>query len=339
MFSDADRLREAARARRAQAFRPGTRANHRSHALLFVAFSLHFEFQDFPVRPQGLVCFGEFLLRSYSSPKSVLNVFSSVRRLHFLRGFTTEAFEDPQVFLWKRALPLTLRHLPIVAPPFPLQLLQRACVLADSLGARGRVFAALLAVTFYTMARLSSLVPVSLHTFDRTRLPTLADVREDGSSRSFHLKWAKNCQQTTQGYWVPLLACPGSGACPVARLDALRGLLEGAPGSTPLFSFPGEGTGAHPRKRGGFTIALAREWLRCLLCALGVRDKAFTFHSLRRGACTLAFRQGAAFTDLQQLGGWRSEAVRGYFSGMDARRRAARCLVSRAGTPTHPQAK
>ena len=224
-----------------QAFRPGTRANHRSHALLFIAFSFHFGFQDFPAGPQGLVCFGEFLLRSYTCPKSVLNALASVKRLHFIHGFPLEAFEHPTVFLWRRALPLTIRHLPSAAPPFPLQVLQRACTMASSLGARGRIFAALLAVAFYSMARLSSLLPHSLGNFDPTRQPTLADLRTEGDSFVLRLTWAKNCQLASQGFWVPLLPCPGSSACPVSRLRELRALLAGLPGAAPLFSFPGGG--------------------------------------------------------------------------------------------------
>ena len=315
-----------------QAFRPGTRANHKSHALLFIAFSFHFGFQDFPARAQGLVCFGEFLLRSYKCPKSVLNALASVCRLHFMHGFSLQAFEEPSLFLWRRALPLTLRHIPAAAPPFPLQVLQRACILTSSLGARGRVFAALLAVTFYSMARLSSLLPRSLSTFDHTRQPTLADVRVEGSSLVLWLKWAKNCQLASQGFWVPLLPCPGSPACPVMRVPDLQKLTAGLPRSAPLFSFPAVGADFGGRTGTGFTAGLARSWLSCTLAAMGEGGRGLTFHSLRRGACTLAFRQGAQLSDLQQLGGWRSDAVRGYFSEADARRRAATCLVAHSAS-------
>ena len=294
--------------------------------LLFLAFALYFCFQDVPARATVLVSFGEFLLRSFTCAKSALNTIAAVRRFHYIHGYSEVAFEAPGVALWKRALPLTLRGSPSAAPPFPLPLLQRACALAASLGPKGQVFAALLAVAFHSMARLSSLLPATLNSFVPTRHPTLADFHAQGEAVSLFLKWAKNCQDVSQGFAVPLFPSGGSPACPVARLTDLRALLRGLPPTAPLFSFPlggKRGTSA----QGGFTISLARGWLSCLLRTLGRGEEGLTFHSLRRGACTLAFQRGASVSDLQALGGWRSDAVKVYFSQVHARERAARFLV------------
>ena len=215
-----------------QAFRPGTRANHRSHMLLYLAFAIYFQFQDVPALARVVASFGEFLLRSFTCAKSALNTLASVSRFHYIQGFSGAAFEEPEVALWRRALPLTARGAPSAAPPFPLALLQRACSLSATLGPRGQIFAALLAITFHSMARLSSLLPSSLSSFDPSRQPTLGDVRDEGTASSLLIKWDKNCQAVGQGFWVPLLPCPGSAACPVARLADLRALLRDRPSST-----------------------------------------------------------------------------------------------------------
>ena len=108
---------EAAAQRLGNAFRPGTMANNRSHVLLFAAFTSHFQLQDFPAAPRSLVLFGEFLLRSFRAPKSVTNAISAVRAFHLDVGLDVGAFGDRQLFLFRRSLPLTSRHVPTQAPP------------------------------------------------------------------------------------------------------------------------------------------------------------------------------------------------------------------------------
>ena len=327
MFSsvaDRERLRLAARRRRNQAFRPGTRGNHWSHALLYIAFCLYFGCQDFPAGTEILILFGEFLTRSYTAHKSVTNVISSLRTLLLMWGFVTDGFDSFQLTMWKRALPLTLRFAPTPAPPLPFAVLLRLCGLARALGSRGRTFAALLVTAFFSLARLSSLVPNAGGVCDTSRVPLLGDLVDGDEGLSLLLKWGKAAQDPGQGFWVPLLPVTGSPACPVAALRALRGSLRGSPSTLPLFSFAGEAGGHRPRV---LTMGAARLLLARLLGEAGLGNKGYTFHSLRRGGCTLAFSAGATLSDLQLLGGWRSRAIEAYFPHVEARTRAARVLV------------
>ena len=312
-----------------QAYRPGTRQNHRSHALLYLAFTIYFSFRDIPAAVETLLCFVEFLLRTYTAVKSVTNALSSVRRLHLDLCADLTAFESTLLDRWKRALPLTVRSLPTCAPPLPIELLERLCSLARSSGRQGRSVAALLAVGFHTMARLSSLVPQSATGFDACRLPTLADLRRSDSGFLLNIKWSKTDQSGSGQNWVPVLPRLHSHACPVVALAGLRKALAGAPSVTPLFSYEAPLRGGGYR-RSTLTMPLARSWLSTLLWALGEGDIGFTFHSLRRGACTLAFARGADVADIKLLGGWRSDAVNLYYSHADARARAALSLVKRA---------
>ena len=279
--------------------------------------------------PDTLVCFGEFLLRSFRASKSVLNALASVKRLHLDAGLHTGAFEAPELMRWRRALLLTNRHVPTGAPPFPVRLLRETCERVARLGQKGEVFAALLSVMFYAMVRVSSLLPASSQGFDSTRLPMVGDVvlRSDGTAL-LRVKWAKNAQQASAGFTVPLLPVKGTAACPVANLRRLLALQPAASRGQPLFAFPrvvGQG-----KSYKGFTISLARVWFATVLRAAGhtVGSGGYSLHSLRRGACSLAFRNGAQEADLQALGGWRSGAVRCYYAAGDARRRAASALVA-----------
>ena len=147
------------------------------------------------------------------------------------------------------------------------------------------------------------------------------------------MKWGKTAQSLTQAAWVPLVRLDSGEACPVRLLDRLLVALGSLPLSAPLFSFPPSSGGRPASPQGSLNIPLAREWLALYLGFLGRAALASTLHSFRRGACTRAFRRGASLSDIKQLGGWSGESVQLYFSGLDARRRAAAFLAG--GDPTN----
>ena len=204
-FTGAGELLRKAADRQRQAYRPGMRANVRSHALLYVAFTQSFGFTDFPATERVLLAFAEFLVRTFTAPKSVLNALSSVRHFHLDHGWPILAFEARSLMLWRRALPLTLWYVPHRAPPLRLGLLEQLCNFSSWLGQPGIVLTALMAFLFVSMARLSSLVASSPFSFDATRLPTLADVVFREGGWNLRMKWAKNFQDAADGFWVPLL--------------------------------------------------------------------------------------------------------------------------------------
>ena len=319
-FSDLRRLRGAADNRCGQAYRPGTHANRLSHVLLFAAFTDYFQMRDFPASVGTLVYFGEFMTRSFQAPKSITNALSSLRTFHELNGLDESAFSHVRLRLFKRALPLTCRHTPHIAPPMPFALLERLCQAASEGGDMGLVFAALLAVTFFAMARLSSMVPPRGQGFDGTRYPTLEDVQFAKKRVLLRIKWAKAHQAAEDAYWVPLLPATGSPACPVAALLRLQIALGVRPTHSPLFGRGGTG-------QPFFTLESARSWLRAGLLAPGEQAAGYTFHSLRRGACTRAFKRGAHIDDIKNLGGWSSGAVQLYIPELDSRGRAASALL------------
>ena len=292
-------------------------AKQDSAALLYLAFTIYYRFTDLPASERTLLCFAEFLLRSYSAAKSVTNTLSVVKQLHLDLRLPTEVFESPALHRWKRALPLTVRWVPHRAPPLPLAILEQLCSRTAAWGHRGRNMAALYSLLFHTLTRLSTVLPVSEARFDPTRNATPADCIWVRGRLWFRVKWTKAQQRPEQGFWVPLLPRPGSVACPVAALSALQtGMGAGSRG--PLFL---------GSRGSALTIPAARDWLRVGLVALGHRPDAFNIHSFRRGACTAAFANGAQLEDLKALGGWSSNSVELYRSAADARVRAASAQV------------
>ena len=216
-------------------------------------------------------------------------------------------------------------HVPTQVPPITVDLLQELCELAIHLGEAGLVLAALMAIAFASIARLSSLLPAVAARFDPTRLPTFADIQRREGVLHLKIKWGKAHQDAAAGFWVPLLPLQGAAACPVTRWAELSRLRGKVGGVEPLFWNP------KARRRGAvlrqpLTMSLARAWLRILLQRVGRGDEKFSFHSFRRGACTTAFMQGADEQDIRRLGGWRSDAVGLYLPLGESRQRAARAL-------------
>ena len=307
-----------------QAYRPGTQKNRWSHAVLYIAFCIYFGFADFPAAPGVLLMFAEFLTRSYTATKSVTNALSSLRTFHLIHGFSPLAFDHFQVTLWRRALPLTERSIPSQAPPLTVPLLQRLCIRARGMGRGGLAFAALLATCFYSLARLSSLVSQVAGGADDSRVPLVRDLGWERDRVILSIKWGKTRQATSQGFRVPLLHVPGA-ACPYTLLASLVVSLRGSPPSLPLFSYRQEtGNGS---TWVSFDLNSARSFLAVLLRLEGLQGRGFTFHSLRRGGCTLGFQGGAQLSDLQLLGGWRSRAIDEYYPHLLARTRAAQVLA------------
>ena len=291
--------------------------------MLYVAFSKFLQVTDFPPTARHLLRFAEFLLRAYRSHKSVTNALASVHTFSLQCGLDTRAFGDYTLALWKRALPATVRHVPHQATAMPTALLDKLCTLSAALGRVGTVFAALLSLAFASLARLSSLVSETAVGYDSSRLPVLQDLLIQGEVVLLRLKWGKCHQDAASGYWVPMLEVKGAPSCPLSNARTLLSLLSRRGPNTPLFTLPG-GHGHN-----WFTMRTAREYLTALLAVAGQGATRYTFHSLRRGACTLAFSRGAVLTELQQLGGWRSDAVAAYYPACQARLRAARCVAHR----------
>ena len=324
-ITDRLQLQRAARVRKSAAFRPGIKRNIVSHVSLYLVFTERFGLPDLPATARSLLCFGEFLLWSFKAPRSVTIAFASLRHFHLDCAFSVAAFEEREVFLWRRALFTTVRHVPTGAPPLPAELLRRLCALARQLGLLGQVFATLASVLFYSMTRLSSLLPEGSGSFDHSRLPIWGDLREVRGECFLDIKWAKNMQMAEGRFSVPLVAAEGSPACPVDNLARLAKLVPHRDAGSPLFMLPAQAA----CELGGLAclnMRVAREWLRLLLRRLGEADKGYTFHSFRRGACSLAFDNGAVLNVIKALGGWSSEAVELYLPADAARRRAAGTL-------------
>ena len=323
-ISDLINLKTAADRRRYLALCPGTHANHNTHLLHYLRFCTFFSLLDFPAAPNTLCLFAEFLIRSYTSHTSVLNALSSVKFYHLLGYFDITSFSNFKFLLTRRAITRSFNFLPNTTSGLDLSKLKLLCNLARSLGAQGKVFATLCITLFFSMARLSSFLPISLSKFDHTKIVTLGDISVANYGFDLKLNWSKTDQDFGRGIVIPLLKSSDPAICPVLALSELINHLPSKfKQYTPLFSWVLVQDGPLL----SFTMPMARRWLNHL-CRLLRWKSHITFHDFRRGSCKLAYDKGADLYAIKALGNWKSDCVDIYLPSQSARLRAATKLAS-----------
>ena len=249
---------------------------------------------------------------------------ASLKFHHERLGFTVSSFQHIQMRLALRSLKFTMRTHVSPAPPFPPSLLGPLAAAAGILEGWAFAFRTLVVFAFFTFARLSSLVPAVAAKFDCSRWPTVADLRVKRSVAFLRFSYSKTRQAADGGFEVPMRAARQL-PCPLqlAKLVLDRARRLGLRASAPLFS----GTGATGEVGVSLPQAQARWFLKRCLVSMGLPGGAFSFHSFRRGGCSLAFQQGAVEADLALQGDWRSEAIKAYYPADVARLRVADALA------------
>ena len=297
-----EKLIHEAGIRRRQYLRPNTRLNIIRHFKLYLCFCMFFGLNTAPLTPTLLCAFIEFLANSYNCPATIRNIVSSVSTVYGWMGWSQAPFRSYLILQMLHALDRTLRYEPRVlytVTVSDLALLVSSCSI---LGLNTVMFRAFLTILFYTMVRISSLIPQNSKYFDLTRHTSIADLERTSSGYIFKLKWAKNLQKNSEGFSLPLLFSSNPAVCPVVALD-----LDYSNYRQPLFQFRQNFTTAV-----ALDIAQANLLLSQLLVANPMLSSKITFHGFRRGAVTSAFDSGSSVLDIGSFGGWKSSALLQY---------------------------
>ena len=321
-------LRNAADRRQRQAYRPGTRANHRCQVASFINFCTNHNLQFLNPSVDTLCVYTEYLAQKFSSPTSVKNYLSAVKLLHNLLGLQAPSLDSFQYRMMLRALPLTMRHVPTQRQPITPTLLGQICRVCDYLSVPGLVLKVAFLLSFFGFLRQSNLAPPSTRRFDRSRHTTRSDITVQPPGLLVHLKWTKTLQHGRHPSVIPIPALPGSPLDPVAAFIQMISAVPGAKASDPLLSLP------HGR---WLTIRHLQQGLRAILEALGQPAASFSLHSLRRGGATASFQSGASTTDIQRHGTWQSNAFESYVTPDPADSRIAQILASMFADQWQPQ--
>ena len=272
-----------------------------------MAFCKHYKLQDIQPTALTLCMFAEFLARSFQSHQSVLNYISAIRLLHKYLGVSCEAADSFELKLVLRGQALTMdRTLPMKAP-VTLQMLYGMCRLCEGCGTNGVVFKCIFLFAWFGFLRISNVVPPSLSSFDASRHLTVEDVFPTELGLAITLKWSKTKQTRGRAQFVQLPRLSGHSLCPVAAFDAVARMVPMRP-QAPLFRLP------HGSKQVVVTQPMLREAFRLTIKGLGLSEKVYTFHSMRRGGCTFAYGQAVPLEHIKVHGGWTSDSVFRYIA-------------------------
>ena len=303
--------------------RPGSKKNLLVHIRTFLSFCLYYRIPDDSLDVNLLCAYIEFLLNSFRAPSTVRNYISSLATFQSWRGLTTEIFDSLQVSqLWK-AIMLTVRHFPRQVHILSIAQLKILLRHAALLGTNYLLFKAFLTLLFFSMVRVSTLIPYSSTQFDKSRHMCVNDLKRTDFGYMVNIKWAKNVQNPKSAYVLPILENSDPELCPVKALD---NYLETVPNSSlnrPLFMVAGKSPCVL------FTplnVRQAYEWLHAICAASPLAGLRVTFYSFRKSACSQAYRLGAQINDLKYFGAWRSAALFRYLEESPAKLRVAKLL-------------
>jgi len=168
---------------------------------------------------------------------------------------------------------------------------------------------ALLLVGFFALLRVSELVQVKW-----------SDVYWSGEGVLVRVRRAKGADKAE---WWPLVVREEVEVCPVRCLRVWWRLCGRPKGNG--FVFPGRGKGRH------LSEGQVRKVVKGELEKVGVRGDRFSSHSLRRGGAQLLDMRQAPLSELQGMGGWRSEKSPYEYLGtrIGAKFRAAKRMAGR----------
>ena len=271
-----------------------------------MSFCAHFSLRDIDPTVNTMCLYVEFLARSFSSPKSIVNYIGGVRFLHKLLNVSSTALASFDLELMMRAINITMERKTPVRLPVTLEMLHALCEICDMLPPNGVVFKCVFLFAFFGFFRCSNLVPSS-NAFDVTRNLCGGDVFITNGKLIILVKWSKTRQRRGHTQLVSLPHLRGHPLCPMTAYKSMCEVYPPRP-NVPLFRIN------HDRKQTVLTANYLRRFLKAVIIEIGFSPKQFTMHSFRRGGATFCFNKGIELARIKSQGDWQSNAVWRYIS-------------------------
>ena len=292
-------LYEAARIRRREAHRPGTRKNLWSCQKLYLQFAIVFKIPILSPGVDDLAVFAEWLIAADLSVSMVQNYISAVKNMYLGWG-TASALEIFDSYAWA----LTIKAINFSVRP---KLDSRTAVSPQHLAAMVKVCSGnrsllplrvALIFGFMGFLRVSNLAPYTAEGFDCTRHTTRGDVKVTKAGIVLMLKWTKTRQAAKETAPVPLPALGDPDLCPLSALEEYVGTFPGLPPSpdSPLLVTTVEPMGKI------VTVPMLRALMRRVAQAAGLAEQNYTPHSLRRGGASCSFHNGVPLDSIKRHG-------------------------------------
>ena len=176
--------------------------------------------------------FIEFLLDHYASPATVKNIISSISTVFSWLGVSQSIFKSQPVKFMIKAVDKMVRYFPKKNSGLSLEGLASLCNAAAALGCNVVMFRAFLTLLYFSMLRVSNLLPGFSASFDQSRHLTLNDLERFQFGYTLRVKWAKNLQNAADyfrfAYFIKYrsqyLSCEGIG-CLLGGLESFECVL------------------------------------------------------------------------------------------------------------------
>ena len=245
--------------------------------------------------------YAQYLAYTFHSVKAIRNYLQGIKTLHQLLKVRPPNLKDTEVYLTLRALTKVLARPIRRAHPVTPEILLDLVAFLDLNKRADLVFWGILVIGFLGMLRKSNLVPDTVESFDPIKQLTRGHIEFREHLAVINVTWAKNIQNKEQPLEIPLFEFKDSVMCPI---DILKALLK-TPGKPhyPLFGY---------KKKVSYTYSQFQARFKKLLRRAGYKPELFSSHSLRRGGCVFAYRNGTPESLIQVHGCWASDAYKVY---------------------------
>ena len=281
----------------------GTWANKVSHLRAYVAFTIYFGVQDFPVHLGVLLRFIALLGRGPFAFKSASNIIGSLRWFSsILHPQSVNNFDAVLVSISMKGLKAQLTRPVRQKLPFSVHHLDKFYRLLDLSDVKQLACWCAMLLAFFGCFRLSNLVPVSKSKFDPLKHLRRNDIRFEDNFVLIYYKWSKTNQNSSRVSWVPICAVSDHRFNIKHYLKLLFSAVK-VPDVSPLFAFS--------KSEFHSKFSLIR-LLDKFLYKAGLSLGDYSWHSFRRGAAVFAFELGLEDSAVQLLGDWSSSAFKNY---------------------------
>ena len=282
---------------------PGTQRNKSTQLSQYLDFCEFSHMRPFPTNEFKISKYAAFLSKSVKTVQSIKAYCATVCEEHELKGFRPVC-KGVKFYHAIAGIRHALRHQVKRAAPMTEPLLEKIATVVNFRDDKDFVVWVSLVSGYFLVLRKGNMVPVKrLH--DTFHNICRKDIRYQERVMVFCFRWLKTNQFGEELDTSPVVADNSNKLCVVRWVLYMMNRIPAAPHHN-LFSYVGK-EGLVPITYRDLMVNL-RKWIRML----GGNDKAFSSHSLRRGAVTSAYKKDVTDIEIQTLGKWKSQCFRTY---------------------------
>jgi len=297
----------------------GTWNNINLHSSKYEEFCLTYSLDIYPASPDNLAHFVTHLFLEDKSYSTIKNYLSSVNTAQQMDGWPAIAPSIKVKLTLAGVKKLTALQTKQARPITPIMLKRMASKVDPSSSEQLAAWAAIV-VGFHLLLRKSNLVPNTTNSYSQWRDLSRGSFRQSANMLLVKYSWSKTNQYGKQTI-VPL-APNNTMACPVFVMETLAKAAP-APAHKHAFSYMDKQGGLRP-----LTYNQLQFWLKRWVRQIGLNERFYSTHSLRRGGATEAFRSNLPPTAIKMLGDWASECFQEYIKvSLNDRIKTARYLA------------